>query len=381
MKKPKFDWLPARHDFAGSTWLHAYGYFDGIACETEAGDDGSSTLFVIDCDTWPPAEQDMSELRPDVDGAHLMLVGVEGGRRYWRHLLERSDHGGHDVFQYEVSAGDRFSPFGPQLTGDFYALDCVISDGVLYGLHRLDDGRIGVTRVDGDAVTSLFAPERNVVLTALGPGRLLISVHDPHMTDAQDARYWLWDERDGLSAARRYPAVPVHVESALAWLGGDEILFCSRTSTPHANNLAGHEHTLHLHRFDVRTGAHRSAPLEGFGSVMKFDARVFVTQPKQPVVVRSFEGAVDIRRGGEGWWVLNYRTQSIGKRTICWLWHEASDAVVPITSSDLPGQDVLAVLYSQGLAGYLVSVPHAVFRLAGVDEIIDCKGSTALSWR
>jgi len=377
----KFGWLTDRHDFAGSTWLHVHGWFDGIACEREADDEGGGdTLFVIDCNVWPPAEEDMSELRPDVDGADLMLVGVEEGRRYWRRRIELADYGERDVFQYEVSVGPEVEPVGPPLTGNFYAIDCVVAAGVIYGLHQLEAGRRSVTRLSGGEVTTLLEPEGEVVLTTLGPGRLLISTRNLHLTDPHDARYWIWDERAGLSAPRHYPLVPVQVDSALAWLGGDEILFCSKTSEPHANNMAGHEYTLHLHRFDVATGALRSAALEGFGSTLKFDARMLVTQPKQPVVLRSFEGTIDIARGADGWWILNYRTQHAGKRTICWLWHEPTDTVVPIASADMPGHDVLAVLYSPGLAGYLVSVPHAIFRLARLDDIVAYRGGTSLCW-
>ncbi len=384
MAKTKFNWLPARHDFDGSTWLHAYGYFDGLSCEVEYSDaDGTSSLFLIDCNAWPPAETDMSALRPDVDGSALVLVGVEGERQYWRRLLEASDHGDRDLFQYEVRLGSVFTSFGPPLRGDFHALDCVVAGGILYGLHRPDgqDGRC-VSRVSAEAADTIFAPEGRVVLAGMGPGRVLIAVHDPHMTSLKQARCWIWDERRAtpLSGPHRLPAIPVQVHSALAWPGGDDILFCSVTEAPHPNNMAGHERTLCLHQFNLVTGAHRQAPLPLFGSTMRFDARMFKTQPKQMVTVQSFEGEVTICRGGGDWWILNYRTQRIGKRTVCWLWNRASGAVVKIASTDLPGQDVLAVLYSRGLDDYLVSVPHALHRLASLEDIVAARGDAALHW-
>ncbi len=386
-KSTQLNWLPARHDFDGGTWLHAHGWFDGLSCEVECDDEddaaGKRSLYLIDCNAWPPAETDMSQVRPGIDGGELVLVGVEEGRQYWRRLLEQSSHGDRDLFQYEVRCGDVFTPFGPPLRGDFHSLDCVVADGILYGLHRPDgQDRRCVDRVGADAAETIFAPEGRVVLAGLRPGRVLIAVHHPHMTSLKQARYWLWDERRAtpLSGPYRFPAIPVQVDSALAWLEGDDILFCSVTEQPHANNMAGHERTLHLHRLDVVTGAHRHAPLPLFGSTMRFDARMLTTQPKQMVTLQSFEGHIAIVRGGGDWWILNYRTQRIGKHTICWLWNRASDTVVQIASGDMPGQDVLAVLYSRGLDGYLVSVPHAVHRLAALDDIVAARGSTALHW-
>jgi hypothetical protein len=368
----KTRWTGERHDFTGTTYLHPYGYFDGITSELDADDD-SRTLYLIDCNRWPPAEVDISALRPEVDGANLLLVGAEGDKRYWRHLLQEGLPGTGDMFQYEVSVGAHTEPLGPPVRGDFHHLDCIVNDGVLYGLHRLDDSadwpvRRCVARVDRGGVTVLLAPGQDVVLTNLGPGRVLVSAGTPHMTALDEALYWLWDESRNapLSGPHRYPAIPIQPYEALAWLQRDEILFCSKTGKPHAHNMVGQEHTLQLHRFDVLTGAHTSALLEGFGTRLKVG----------PAVLQSFEGKIDIRPGGAGWWILNYMTQMPGKKTVCWLWHRDRNAVLKIDAADLRGLDVLAVLYAPGLDGYLVSVPNAVLRLAGIDGM----PAGALSW-
>ncbi|TWI64307.1 hypothetical protein IP91_03076 [Pseudoduganella lurida] len=387
MRKPnQLAWTGARHDFPGTTYIHPYGYFGGITSELEFEDD-TRTLFLIDCNQWPPAEVDLSELRPDVDGANLLLVGAEGERRYWRRLLQEGAPGTGDVFQYEVSTGAHFENLGPPVRGDFHHLDCIVDAGVLYGLHRVDDSadwpvRRCVARIDGAGVTTVLVPGQDVVLTGLGPGRILVSASNQHMASLDEAVYWLWDEgrAEALTGPHRYPAIPVQPYEALAWLGGDGILFCSKTSVPHEHNIVGHEHTLQLHRFDVLTGAHAAAALEGFGSTLKVPTTIYKTEPRQTALLQSFEGKIDIVAGGAGWWILNYGTQMPGKKTVCWLWHQHTNAVVKIMASDLPGLDVLAVLYAPGIDRYLVSVPNAILQLAGIDAITEKQGTATLSW-
>ena len=389
----KLAWFVDRHQFPGRLSLRPFQYFDGIGTEMEEvyDDTGGSrdwALFAFDCNRWPPALQDISRLRPGIAADDLHLVGVDGSKRCWLRMLPRASDGAGEATQYELSEGDVFAPFGPEIDCA-WDYRCVVASGVIYGVHRRqlqgDESTIyAVLRVDAESVTEIFSHARKPELLLLGPGRLMIVLENQgrYSRVREPGHYWLWDEGAPvpMSGPLPFPADPVHTGTALAWLGGDEILFCSTVGKPPPPPLSEDEQTLVLHRFDLVTGTHRLALLEGLGSVTKINLSMLKSQPENIVTLSGFEGSIDIDKGGGGWWILNYSPARHGKRTICWFWNQDSNEVIKLTSEEIRGLDVRGVVYSPGTGSYLLTAYNEVYRMAELDRLKDDRRDGTLTW-
>lgn len=385
-KARKPDWLGDQHEFDGSTCITSFNYAGGYATEVERDEETRvRSLFLIDCNVWPPAELDMDELRADVDTNEVTFVGIDGTVKYWKRIVRRGegDGDGGDVFQYERSFGTRFEDFGPPLTGHFHDTDAIVSGGAIYHPLGAAEGegrfRTEIVRITQDAVQTIFTAPEVLAICALDGSRLLISRKVQYRSE-ELVWYRIWDERDAQSIerARMLPAVPVDFADACGFLGGDEILFCSRVPDPAPAHPSYPEVTLQLHRFDLATGEHAAGLMEGFGTTLKVNARMLATLPKQTIVMQSFEGNVTITPGADGWWAINYRTQMMGKKTVAWLWNRHTEALLKIEGSDLAGYDCLEILYSPGLQRYLAFAPYLAARLPALEAMADFKGPAFL---
>jgi len=369
-----FDWLIDSHRFPGWTFLHQSSYFDGIATVVDEDDDGvrPPELYIIDCNVWPPTEQCMSEICSDGAMHDRRLVAAQGEYRYWIRTLERSDSGGGERTQFERSVGGRFEALGPVLTLRS-GCDAVVAAGVIYAVYWRPgaDGK-SLLRVDAHGATEIFEWPGRLDLLPLGPGRILIAAHNESRS-VEQACYWLWDENGNnssgtpLSGPHAFPAIAIDPDCALAWLGGDEILFCS----------ASEEDTLQLHRFDVVSGTHRVAPLEGLGGGRSQRAKV----KGMPEHLVWFWPRIDIGKGAGSWWIFNDVATYPGKRTICWFWNQDSNEVIELAWDPVRMPDVLGVLYSPGIDGYLLSMVNEVHRLAGLDSAMAAQAGRQLRWK
>lgn len=372
-----FDWLIDSHRFPAWTFVDQSSCVDGIATVVHEDDDGvrPSGLYIIDCNAWPPTEQCMSEICPDAATHDRRLIAAQGEYRYWLRTLQHSDSGAGERTQFERSVGGCFEALGPVLdlrSGS----GAVVAAGVIYAVYWRPgvDGRAQsrhLLRVDAHSATVIFEWPGRLELLPLGPGRILIAAHNESRS-VEQACYWLWGENGSkgngasLSGPHAFPAIAIDPHRALAWLGGDEILFCS----------ASEQDVLRLHRFDVVRGTHRVAPLEGLGGGRSRRAKV----KGMPEHLVRFWPRIDIGKGASSWWIFNDVATYPGKRTICWFWNQDSNAVIELEWDPARMPDVLGVLYSPGIDGYLLSMVNEIHRLADLDGTRAAQAGRQLRW-
>lgn len=141
---------------------------------------------------------------------------------------------------------------------------------------------------------------------------------------------------------------------------------------------SGYQETVLLAwRFNFMTGTATKATLDGFGSELRQDTRLLVTQPKQVITLRTFHGQLHVSRGHGDWWVWSYRANTFGSQTLAWFWNQRSNEVVKLSTKDIP-RIKPDVRYVPAQDRYLAFETEFVARLPGFSEMVEAKGCEVL---
>ncbi|WP_348751190.1 hypothetical protein [Pseudomonas rhodesiae] len=103
------------------------------------------------------------------------------------------------------------------------------------------------------------------------------------------------------ATAKPMPAEAYQLRTATAYLAGDEVLLFSEGARPNLEHPGYQETVLLAWRFNFITGTSTQAVLDGFGSELRQDTRLLITQPKQVITLRTFHGRLDVARGHGDW--------------------------------------------------------------------------------
>ncbi|WP_445578025.1 hypothetical protein GKKCFE_03425 [Pseudomonas sp. E141] len=376
-KRSKLNWLQEVHDYPGPTYVHDYNYRNGWAAITEQEED-QWLCFLIDYNPWPPAEQDMLEHRTDgVDGADLQLIDANTQRSLWRRRVKSGAYSSDDRYQYEIRQGDDIQSFGPAgMQWSEFEDPCVVVDSEIFERQRIYEPEhlTRIWRITADSSEVIFEYADELTILPIGPRRLLFMQHN-------GPRCWIWnqDPPHQATAAKPMPADAYKLRAATAYLGGDEVLLFSEGERQNLEHSGYQETVLLAWRFNFVTGATTKALLDGFGSDLRQDTRLLVTQPKQVITLRTFHGQLHVARGHGDWWVWNYRTNTFGTQTLAWFWNQCSSEVMKLSSKDI-ARVKPEIRYLAAQDRYLAFEAEFVARLPGFAEILETKGSDVLSF-
>jgi hypothetical protein len=176
------------------------------------------------------------------------------------------------------------------------------------------------------------------------------------------------------------PAEAYQLRAATAYLGGDEVLLFSEGARPNPEHPGYQESVLLAWRFNFVTGTSTQAVLDGFGSEVRQDTRLLVTQPKQVITLRTFHGRLDVARGHGDWWVWSYHTQTFGTHTLAWLWNQCSSDVLKLSSKDIPRVKP-QIRYVAAQDRYLAFETEYVARLPQFAQMAQALGSEGLVFK
>ncbi|MBC3364631.1 hypothetical protein [Pseudomonas sp. SWRI154] len=374
-KRGKVKWLQEVHDYPGATYVHEYNYRNGWAAITEQDED-QWLCFLIDYNQWPPAEQDVLEHRTDgVDGADLQLIDADAQRSLWKRRVVRGDYSADDRYQYEIRQGDEFAAFGPAgVQWPEFEQPCVVVGSEIFERKRIYEPEhlTRIWRITADSSEVIFEYADELTILPIGAGRLLFMQHN-------GPKCWTWNQDPPHQAivAKPMPAEAYKLRAATAYLGGDEILLFSEGARQNVEHSGYQETVLLAWRFNFITGATTQATLDGFGSELRQDTRMLVTQPKQVITLRTFHGQLQVARGHGDWWVWSYRANTFGTQTLAWFWNQVSNEVVKLSTKDIP-RIKPEVRYVQAQDRYLAFEADFVARLPGFAEMVETKGSEVL---
>lgn len=373
-QRSKLKWLQDVHDYPGPTYVHEHNYRNGWAAITEE-DEGRWQCFLIDYNQWPPVERDMLEQREDVDGADLQLLDANTQRSLWKRQVKRGDYSRDDRYEYEICQGDDIQRFGPadEQWPEFEPA-CVVIGNELFERQRLYEPEplTRIWRITAHTSEVIFAYADELTILPFGPGRLLFMQHNGPLC-------WLWQPEQPQQAivASALPAEGYKLRAATAYLGGDEILLFSEGARQNLEDAGYQETVLLAWRFNVLTGATTKAVLDGFGSELRQETRLLVTQPKRSITLRTFHGQLNVSRGHGDWWVWNYHANTFGTRTLAWWWNQQSNEVLKLATSDIP-RSKPAIRYLPPQERYLAFETDFVARLPPFAAMIEAKGGEVL---
>ncbi|MBA1378213.1 hypothetical protein [Pseudomonas brassicacearum] len=373
-KRSKLKWLQEVHDYPGATYVHEYNYRNGWAAITEQDED-QWLCFLIDYNQWPPTEQDMLEHRTDgVDGADLQLIDADAERSLWKRQVVRGDYSADDRYQYEIRRGDEVEAFGPAgVQWSEFEQPSVVVGSEIFERQRIYEPEhlTRIWRITADRSEVIFEDSDELTILPVGPGRLLFMQHN-------GKRCWVWDQAAKQAVvAQPMPAEAYKLRAATAYLGGDEILLFSEGARQNVEHSGYQETVLLAWRFNFVTGAKSKATLDGFGSELRQDTRLLVTQPKQVITLRTFHGQLHVSRGHGDWWVWGYRANTFGTQTLAWFWNQRSNEVVKLSTKDIP-RIKPEIRYVAAQDRYLAFEADFVARLPEFGEIVAAKGSEVL---
>ena len=373
-KRSKLKWLQEVHDYPGATYVHEDNYRNGWAAITEQDED-QWLCFLIDYNQWPPTEQDMLEHRTDeTDGADLQLIDADTQRSLWKRRVIRGDYSADDRYQYEVRQGNEIATFGPAgVQWPEFEQPCVVVGSEIFERQRIYEPEhlTRIWRITADRSEVIFEDSDELTILPVGPGRLLFMQHN-------GKRCWVWDQ----AAQQAVVAQPMSAEAyklraATAYLGGNEILLFSEGARQNVEHSGYQETVLLAWRFNFVTGAKSKATLDGFGSELRQDTRLLVTQPKQVITLRTFHGQLHVSRGHGDWWVWSYRANTFGTQTLAWFWNQCSHEVVKLSTKDIP-RIKPEIRYVVAQDRYLAFEADFVAKLPEFTEIVAAKGCEVL---
>jgi hypothetical protein len=376
-KRGKIKWLQEVHDYPGPTYVHEYNYRNGWAAITEQDED-RWLCFLIDYNPWPPAEQDMLEQRADgVDGADLRLIDANAQRSLWRRQVKHGDYSADDRFTYETLRDNAIEDFGPAgVQWQAFEEPCVVVDEEIFERQRIyqPEHLTRVWRITADSSEMIFEDSEELTILPVGPRRLLFMQHN-------GKHCWVWnlDPPHQAVPAKPMPAEAYKLRPATAYLGGDEILLFSEGARQNVEHAGYQETVLLAWRFNFITGAKTQATLDGFGSELRQDTRLLVTEPKQVITLRTFHGQLHVTRGHGDWWVWSYRANTFGTQTLAWFWNQQSNEVLKLTSKDMP-RIKPEIRYVPTQDRYLAFETEFVARLPAFNDMVEAKGCEVLSF-
>lgn len=377
-KRSKLNWLQDVHDYPGPTYVHDDNYHNGWAGITEQ-DDEQWLCFLIDYNQWPPVEQDMLEHRTDgLDGADLQLIDANARRSLWRRRVRSGDYSSDDRYKYEVRQGDDIQAFGPaEVEWPGFEQPSVVVDAEVFERQRLYEPvpMTRIWRITAQASEVIFEHPDELTILPIGPRRLLFMQHNGPLC-------WIWnqDPPHQAIAAKPMPTVDgYHLRASTAYLGGDEILLFSEDKRKNLEDPRYHETVLLAWRFNLVTGTATKALLDGFGSEVRQDTRLLVTEPKNLITLRTFHGRIHVSRGHGDWWVWNYATNTFSSHTLAWFWNQLDNQVLKLSSQDIR-RIKPQVRYLPAQDRYLAFEADFVARLPVFGEMLEAKGAEVLSF-
>ncbi|WP_259102708.1 hypothetical protein [Pseudomonas sp. JUb42] len=376
-RSKKLNLLQDVHDFPGPTYINEHHYSNGWASITEQ-DDEQWLCFLLDFNQWPPAEQDMLEERNDnIDGADLWLLDANNDRSLWKRRVYRGSGSGEDLFQYEIRQDNDTQRFGPaQLQWpEFENAPLVIDSQVFERQYLYEPDRLcRIWRITADSSEIIFEHPGEMTILAIGPRRVLFM-------EMGGPLCWIWhqDQPQQVTPAQPLPVEGYKLTRSAVYLGGDEIMLFSESQRPNLEDPRFGETVLNAWRFDFLSGQATQSMLDGFGSEIRQQTQMLVTQPKRTVTLRTFHGQIHASRGHGDWWVWNYRSNSFGTQTLAWLWNQSSNQVVKLSSKDTPRINPY-IRYLPSQDRYLAFEDDFVARLPAFAEILEAKGSEVLKF-
>jgi len=374
-KRKKLNWLQEVHDYPGPTYVHDFNYRNGWAAITEQ-DEEQWLCFLIDYNQWPPAEQDMLEQRTDgVDGADLTLIDANALGSLWRRRVKSGAYSSDDRYRYERRQGDEIQDFGPsQMEWPEFDQPCVVVDGEIFERQVIyqPEHKTRIWRITAHSSEVVFEHPSDLTILPIGPRRLLFMQDNGSLC-------WIWSMAPPHQAivAKPLPVDGFKLRASTAYLGGDEILLFSEDGRQNLEHSGFRETVLLAWHFNFATGATTKALLDGFGSEVRQDTRLLVTQPKQVITMRTFHGQIHVARGHGDWWVWNYQTNTFGAHTLAWFWNQRSHEVLKLSSKDI-ARVKPQIRYLPAQDRYLAFETEFVARLPVFDEMVEAKGVEGL---
>lgn len=371
--RSKPDWLAEKKRFS-SFEADRTGVRDGRVLARRAGESGEWGqvrewwFWLMDLRQWPPALEPVHEVGPHDVPAFPRMAAADGEATVWQWQVDETARE-----QLRVRRDRHWAAFGPQDASFPRAAGADESDlwhdGWLWSVRCIGQERRWQISRTGAAATEVVYDDLEYPgrLHAFGVGRVLLVLEG-------FCRVW---EAGRMGETRHLP-VTTGGPQAVAWLGGNEILFFDHF----VRDVAApwwRDQVLRAWRFDVVTGESRCAEMDGFGvqynaPPLEIDGTV---QKRKCMAVH--EHGVHIERGHADWWVVNYQDNVLGVRTIAWIWNAATNEVVTITSKDIPRwQPTIVYVADQGR--YFGLDTGGVIRLPEFDTIRAANGGTSMVW-
>lgn len=299
-----------------------------------------------DVTRWPPRQIVSREVLEQIDRcAHFHPLYASGAERWWDREVRL---GKKTAPRRELVRIRSLEPYADEVVADLsHYPRCewpkVTGCGASVFVAALEPGggpgrRYRLQRQVGALVETWFESITPVVCLPLGPDDVLVHGGHVHPT-------WI-----SHGAAVEVSALPRDLSEASApfALSAHELVYFTAVRRSHPEVANVDERRLRMHRFDLRTGRHRSAVLEDLFANQRLDL------VKRSVRYQHCGGDIQAQRGHGTWWILNYSSQEFGKKDLAWMWNCHSDDVLRI------GPELFPRLEPE--FGYLPSIDRYVAR-------------------
>ncbi|CBL44360.1 hypothetical protein HDN1F_07770 [gamma proteobacterium HdN1] len=372
-KKKAFEWITDTYDLGDHLYVSRYNYFDGFVEHwDEPEPDTAAFPILLDFNQWVPGEikplEHVQALNAHpLSATRLRLAHKQEDRLFWKQVTRTVNH--RDYFKFKLQRGDQWLDWGDREIEfqDIYAPTCTFGDTVFQvsnnTLYRITEKRSDI----------IYESSTPLVICKLDAGQLLI-------LQQETLALLLFDDSTNTVEALdlTLPQAPYDNEQ-LTYLGHSEILVFFRDTCRHSERPEYSESFMKAGLLNLNTREWKYAALNGMESVQKFDARILKDQPHDYVMLRSFDGNLEVSKGHGDWWIWNHLTNALGVSMRIWFWNQRTSEVIKIDSKQMPRLEP-SVVYSKGLDRYLFFIGTECALMNDIEKVAKFAGIEKLKW-
>lgn len=333
-----------------------------LAFVAQTDDEDNEYAELTNFSTWPPRAEKVSGIEPKELALWSPFAQVNG-RDIWKQEVDFNIKRRDCYFQFsEVIATDPWSfvPLSSKLTESLG--ESVVMEGFFLHISQQVSGKKTfheITAVYSDRQEVWLRSTQNFKLVPFDNGKDVLVIHL-----ANKVQYSVANGPLTLGDLKDFPLRPHNYGRNVFLIHDQEMIFFNEISKRHVNDSSLRENRLQLCRLNLKNGALRKFPLNGFWTEQKILADNF----EDDFLLKSFDGFVDVCKGPECWWIFNHVTNSTGKTDPAWIWNSITDEVLKIQSIDFPRESP-RFMYVAALQRYIASVNGSIILLR--EDLLD----------
>lgn len=373
-KKTKaFQWIADSYDMGDYMHVSRYNYFDGFVEHWDTPEDNEPEFPILfDFNQWVPGEikplENVSALATQkLSRMSLHLAYKDDDIMVWKQITRTVEH--RDYFTFKLQRGNDWLQWGDSTV----ELTNYYQPTIAIGEHLFHVDENCLYKVSQKRTQQVFESPTRLYACKLDRSRVLL------LQEESLQLYVFDDVTDTLASLdASLEQAPYNFEE-LTYLGDDNVLVFFRDIVPHPTRPEYSESFMRAGIFNIKNRSMKYAKLENIESSHKFNARFLKTQPNDYVMLRSFDGNLNVNKGHDDWWIWSQQTNAFGVSARVWFWNQTTNDVIKIDSKKMPRLEP-DVVYSKGLGRYLFFDGTECSLMADFDHVAEYAGVEKLVW-